>query len=343
MSNAVATALYDTLKDDSDLDTLGVTVYAGVAKREANYPFITITPVSDVPILYQNQYIDPNISLGTEDPNTFTRASQSKAETARDDFANDVANVDWFASYNNDDTEQIRLAYGSTVVIQRRVWENVDMDIPLGTEPNRFTGTSLSDAETARDDYANDVANVDWFMFYKDNTSLAIGLIADSTAVLQHWNSTDNDWENVEMDILLGTEPNRFTGASLSDAETERDDYANDVANSSWFTSYNDDTSPAAIWLIADSMAVLQHRVWENVVKYDLSTSQTTWDLKIWGKSMKKVGEIYDRVIEILHTDTELSVDFAASLRGYGMPMMAEDNRPNEILYSRVIECEVIF
>ena len=86
MSNAVATALYSTLNDDSDLDTLGVTVYAGVAKRDANYPFITIMPVSDVPILYQNQYIDPNISLGTEDPNTFTRASQRKAETARDDY-----------------------------------------------------------------------------------------------------------------------------------------------------------------------------------------------------------------------------------------------------------------
>ena len=79
----------------------------------------------------------------------------------------------------------------------------------------------------------------------------------------------------------------------------------------------------------------------------DTSTSQTTWDLKIWSKSMFEVGKIYDQVIEILDDgDTDKDIhqeDFAASLRGRGMPMMAEDNRPNEIIYSRVIECEVIF
>ena len=73
----------------------------------------------------------------------------------------------------------------------------------------------------------------------------------------------------------------------------------------------------------------------------DPSTSQTMWDLKIWDTSMFSVGKIYDQIVEIL--DTQLSADFAASLRGRGMPLMAEENRPNEILYSRVIECEVIF
>ena len=66
-----------------------------------------------------------------------------------------------------------------------------------------------------------------------------------------------------------------------------------------------------------------------------------TWDLKIWGKSMEAVTEIYDQIVEILKSD--ISTDVAASLRGRGMPLMAEENRPNEILYSRVIECEVIF
>ena len=71
------------------------------------------------------------------------------------------------------------------------------------------------------------------------------------------------------------------------------------------------------------------------------AVSFQTWDLKIWGKSIKEVSEIYDRVIEILETD--ISTEIAASFRGRGMPLMAEDNRPNEIIYSRVIECEVIF
>ena len=69
--------------------------------------------------------------------------------------------------------------------------------------------------------------------------------------------------------------------------------------------------------------------------------SFTTWDLKIWGKNIAEVSGIYDRVIEILETD--ISTEIAASFRGRGMPLMAEDNRPNEIIYSRVIECEVIF
>ena len=82
-------------------------------------------------------------------------------------------------------------------------------------------------------------------------------------------------------------------------------------------------------------------------------TSQTTWDLKIWGKSIEEVSKIYDRIVESLESDIilmhncegepELVDDGAASFRGRGMPLMAEDNRPNEIIYSRVIECEVIF
>ena len=77
----------------------------------------------------------------------------------------------------------------------------------------------------------------------------------------------------------------------------------------------------------------------------DPSSSQTHWDLKIWDTSMFGVGEIYDWIVKIL--DTQISVDGitdpTTSLRGRGMPLMAEDNRPNEILYSRVIECEVVF
>ena len=59
------------------------------------------------------------------------------------------------------------------------------------------------------------------------------------------------------------------------------------------------------------------------------------------GTSIKEVSEIYDRIVKILESD--ISAEIAASLRGRGMPLMAEENRPNEILYSRVIECEVIF
>ena len=71
------------------------------------------------------------------------------------------------------------------------------------------------------------------------------------------------------------------------------------------------------------------------------AVSFSTWDLKIWGKSMFEVGEIYDELLRILETDPFTEAN-ETSLRGRGMPLMAEENRPNEILYSRVIECEVI-
>ena len=79
----------------------------------------------------------------------------------------------------------------------------------------------------------------------------------------------------------------------------------------------------------------------------DPSTSQTHWDLKIWAESMKDVGEIYDRIVEMFDNnmiaDMIEGTDSSATLRGRGMPLMAEDNLPCTILYSRVIECEVVF
>ena len=69
--------------------------------------------------------------------------------------------------------------------------------------------------------------------------------------------------------------------------------------------------------------------------------SMTHWDFKIWGSRAIDVGTIYAELINIFNQD-DLSTDFIVSLRGRGLPMMIEVNRPNEIIYSRVVECEVI-
>jgi len=69
--------------------------------------------------------------------------------------------------------------------------------------------------------------------------------------------------------------------------------------------------------------------------------SITHWDFKIWGSKAIDVGTIYAELINIFNQD-DLSTDFIVSLRGRGLPMMIEVNRPNEIIYSRVVECEVI-
>ena len=60
--NDVATALYTTIRDNSDIQTLDATVYTGQAPRDAEYPFITLMPVSDIPQRTMN-----------EDPFVFTR------------------------------------------------------------------------------------------------------------------------------------------------------------------------------------------------------------------------------------------------------------------------------
>lgn len=71
--------------------------------------------------------------------------------------------------------------------------------------------------------------------------------------------------------------------------------------------------------------------------------SITHWDFKIWGSRAIDVGTIYAKLMNIFNQDDLGNHDaFIVALRGRGLPMMTEVNRPNEIIYSRVVECEVI-
>ena len=68
--------------------------------------------------------------------------------------------------------------------------------------------------------------------------------------------------------------------------------------------------------------------------------SVTNWDFKVWGKSASEVTEIYDHLINIFN-NVEFDSDFVSNIRGTGLALVAEENRPNEIIYSRVIDCEI--
>ena len=77
----------------------------------------------------------------------------------------------------------------------------------------------------------------------------------------------------------------------------------------------------------------------------ELPISFSTWDFKIWAKSATDVGEIYEALLCMLDdADDSFRTDncFIGFLRGRGFPLMSEENRPNEIVYSRVVECEII-
>ena len=69
--------------------------------------------------------------------------------------------------------------------------------------------------------------------------------------------------------------------------------------------------------------------------------SFSTWDFKIWADSATKVGEIYAALLTIFNAD-DTDDSFIGMLRGRGLPLMSEENRPNEIIYSRIVECEII-
>lgn len=70
--------------------------------------------------------------------------------------------------------------------------------------------------------------------------------------------------------------------------------------------------------------------------------SITHWDFKIWGSRAIDIGTIYAELMNIFNQDALGNDAFIVTLRGRGLPMMTEVNRPNEIIYSRVVECEVI-
>ena len=68
--------------------------------------------------------------------------------------------------------------------------------------------------------------------------------------------------------------------------------------------------------------------------------SITTWDFQIWAESAVELGCIYTALLDILNAnDTDDA--FIGMLRGRGLPLMTEENTANEIIYSRVVECEI--
>ena len=70
--------------------------------------------------------------------------------------------------------------------------------------------------------------------------------------------------------------------------------------------------------------------------------SVTHWDFKIWGTKAIDVGKIYSELISIFNADDLDDNSVIVSLRGRGLPLVSEENRPDDIIYSRVIECEIL-
>lgn len=73
----------------------------------------------------------------------------------------------------------------------------------------------------------------------------------------------------------------------------------------------------------------------------DDQLSITHWDFKVWGKSTE-IGDIYQKLMDAFNDEANIPDGYVSLLRGRGLPMRSEENRANEIIYSRIVECEVI-
>ena len=76
----------------------------------------------------------------------------------------------------------------------------------------------------------------------------------------------------------------------------------------------------------------------------DQGLKETHWDFKIWGPNAMDVGDIYEKLTDAFNKGVlDVPGGIVGLLCGNGMPMMAEENEPNNIIYSRVLECIVFF
>ena len=68
--------------------------------------------------------------------------------------------------------------------------------------------------------------------------------------------------------------------------------------------------------------------------------SETNWDFKIWSSDVEEIGTIFEELVKLFNAH-DLDTANIGMVRGQGLPIMTEDNQPNEIVYSRIIECMV--
>ena len=81
----------------------------------------------------------------------------------------------------------------------------------------------------------------------------------------------------------------------------------------------------------------------ENPIHFldDDPLSETNWDFKIWGSDVLEIGTIFQELIDIFNSN-DLDADFVGTFSSTGMAMIVEINEPNNIVYSRIVECTVL-
>lgn len=79
----------------------------------------------------------------------------------------------------------------------------------------------------------------------------------------------------------------------------------------------------------------------ENPIHFldDDSLAETNWDFKIWGSDVLEIGIIFQELIDIFNSN-DLDT-FVGTFSSTGMAMIVEINEPNNIVYSRIVECTV--
>ena len=98
-----------------------------------------------------------------------------------------------------------------------------------------------------------------------------------------------------------------------------------------------DATYPYITYIETDNTPILLHKGQEGDADEPKTIVETNWDFRVWGTDAKEINSIFNEIIQIINTNNM----HAGMIRGQAMPVMIEDNLPNDILYSRLIECKI--
>lgn len=101
----------------------------------------------------------------------------------------------------------------------------------------------------------------------------------------------------------------------------------------------NDTKYPYITYLAADEYPIIFHNGSENEDEFNPPIVETYWNFTIWSDDAKDIGTIHEGLVDIFNENDIEGV--VGTIRSQGMPMMIDDNEPENLVYSRSIECRI--
>ena len=92
---------------------------------------------------------------------------------------------------------------------------------------------------------------------------------------------------------------------------------------------------PYITYLSADEYPILFH----NSEGDNPPISEMYWDFTIYSNDAMDIGSIYEGLLDIFNSHDIDNI--IGIVRSTGMPMIIDDNQPDNLVYSRTVECKI--